>query len=59
MADKTAPRFPCGSVDLDVLHEADAKGHDLAKALAKATTLPKAPEPAAEPAPAPATKAKG
>ena len=47
MTDKTMPPLPSGSVDLDALHRADAKGGDLAKAVETATTR-KAPPPSDE-----------
>jgi hypothetical protein len=53
MADKTMPPLPSGSVDLDALHKADAKGHDLAEAIDKATARkepPKKAKAAAKPA---------
>jgi hypothetical protein len=50
---KTMPPLPSGSVDLDALHKADAKGADLAKAIEAATSLKQpAPPSKAEPAPA-------
>lgn len=47
MADKTMPPLPQGSVDLDVLHKADADGKNLEEAIAKATVKPK-PRPVSE-----------
>lgn len=38
MTDRYCPPLPSGSVDLDKLHEADARGEDLAKAIEDATT---------------------
>lgn len=56
MADRKMPPLPSGSVDLAALHAADAKGHDLDKAVAAATERVKPPkeEKPAKPAPAPA-----
>lgn len=57
MTEKTVPPLPCGSVDLAAVHEAAAKGKDLAKAIEDATTrvepkpAPKAKADAAPPAP--------
>ncbi len=38
MTGQTCPPLPTGSVDLSVLHEADAKGADLNEAVERATT---------------------
>lgn len=43
---KTMPPLPSGSVDLAALHAAEAKGHDLAKAVEAATTRVEPPKPA-------------
>lgn len=48
---KNCPPLPSGSVDLAVLHEAAAKGKDLAKAVEAATERPKPPAPVPAPAP--------
>lgn len=60
MTEKTVPPLPCGSVDLDALHAADAKaGSDLAEAVANAIVAPAAAAETPSPAKAkrPAAKA--
>lgn len=57
MADRKMPPLPSGSVDLAALHAADAKGHDLDKAVAAATVRVEPPKPA-KPAPTPVPAAE-
>lgn len=50
MASKACPPLGIGSVDMNALHDAAMKGHDLARSAEKATTRPERPKDEAEPA---------